>query len=264
MTETSLPTKKISLNNVNLHYYTHGSGSEKVLLLHGFGSSIKSWQKFIQLFPEQQYTVLFPELPGFGGSSNPPQPWHVRDYTDFIINFCQQLNFSPKYLICHSFGGRISIDLLSRQNSLNIEKAAFIAAAGIRPKLTIFKKIIPIIGKCLGFIKKIPLIGKIYSNLVQKFRKLIGAADYNLVSGTMKQTFTNVINTDLSHKIPKIQIPVHLFWGTHDTYTPLYMGQKIDQLLPNSQLHIYNGKKHGLHLTMPDQLYQDITQFFHV
>ena len=263
MNKTSANPKKISLQGVDLSYYSHGTGQVKVLILHGFGSSIASWENFISFFPKDKYTVIFPELPGFGGSSNPPTAWQVADYANFIEDFIQSIQFKPDFLICHSFGGRISIELLSRSNPIQFQKAAFVAAAGIRPKLSLGRKIISWFGKSLNFLKTVPLIGTLYTKIVVKFRKFIGAADYNQVSGTMQQTFINVINTDLTSKMPDIKIPVDLFWGTHDKYTPLQMGKTMNQLIPNSNLHIYNNKKHGLHLTMPEQLYSDITKFFH-
>lgn len=262
MTETSLQAHNLDLNNINLSYYIHGNGPQKVLILHGFGSSIKSWEKFISLFPESQYTVLFPELPGFAGSSNPPIPWQVSDYSSFILDLINHLDFKLDYLICHSFGGRISIDLLSQNLLPHTKKAAFIAAAGVRPKLNLKQKFITKVGSTLNFIKSLPILGKPYQYLVTKFRKIIGAGDYNQVSGTMKQTFINVINTDLTENLSSIATPIKLFWGSNDTYTPLYMGHIMNQKIPNSEIQVYTGKKHGLHLTMPENLFQDIITYF--
>lgn len=245
----------VEVGSVKVSLYKYGSGKKEILILHGFGSSIKSWKKLIIKFDPKQFTIHFVELPGFGQSQHPPVPWEVQDYTNFIIQLLQQENLNPKYLVCHSFGGRISIQLLTQKH--NFQKAVFVAAAGIRPRLNIIQKASNKIGPLLKPIKNIKPI----QSLIKLFRKIIGAGDYNKVQGTMKQTFINVVNTDLTESLKDISIPVLLTWGDQDTLTPLYMGQLMHQLIPNSDLNIYKGKKHGLHLTSPVKLHSDIINF---
>lgn len=253
--ESLINQKFVEVNKVKVSFFKYGSGKNEILILHGFGSSIKSWKKLIVKFDPKQFTLHFVELPGFGQSQHPPVPWQVSDYTIFIQNLLKKEKINPEYLLCHSFGGRISIQLLNDKH--NFKKAIFVAAAGIRPKLNIFQKLSNKIGPVLKPIKKFTPIQK----LIKLLRKAIGAQDYSKVEGTMKQTFVNVVNTDLSEKLASIDIPVQLIWGDQDTLTPLYMGQQMDELIPDSNLKIYKNKKHGLHLTNPAKLNQDIINF---
>lgn len=248
--------KFITIDKVKISFFKYGNGPKKILILHGFGSSIKSWKKLIVKFNPKAYTIYFPELPGFGQSQHPPIPWEVNDYTLFIQNLLTKQKLNPNYLICHSFGGRISIQLLTQKN--NFQKAIFIAAAGIRPKLNLLQKMANKVGPLLKPIKKFQPI----QFILKSARKLIGAGDYNKVQGTMKQTFINVVNTDLTQNLSHIQKPVHLLWGAKDTLTPLYMGELMNKLIPNSSLKVYPNQKHGLHLTIPTKLHKAITSFF--
>lgn len=249
---SQIQQKFVEVNSVKVSLYKYGNGKKEILILHGFGSSIKSWKKLIVKFDPKEYSIHFVELPGFGQSQHPHKPWQVRDYTNFINNLLKQENLNPQYLVCHSFGGRISIQLLTQEN--NFKKAIFIAAAGIRPKLNIIQKISNKIGPILKPIKKFTPV----QALIQVLRKAIGAGDYNKVKGTMKQTFINVVNTDLTESLKDIKIPVLLLWGDQDSLTPLYMGEQMNNEVPNSELKIYKGKKHGLHLTNPAKLHKDI------
>lgn len=252
---SQIDQKFITINKVKISFFKYGNGPKKILILHGFGSSIKSWKKFITKFDPTKFTLYFPELPGFGQSEHPPKPWQVKDYTHFIQSLIKQEDLDPQFLVCHSFGGRISIQLLAQKN--NFQKAIFIAAAGIRPELTPIQKLANKLGPILNPVKKFKPVQSIIKNL----RKLIGAGDYNKVQGTMKQTFINVVNTDLTKTLPKVKVPVQLIWGDQDTLTPFYMAEQMNQLIPDSSLQIYHGKKHGLHLTDPARLHQDITEF---
>lgn len=252
---SQIQQKFTQIDSVKVSLYKYGNGKEQILILHGFGSSIKRWKKLIVKFDPKKYTVHFVELPGFGQSQHPPVAWEVKDYTNFVQKLIKQEKLNPQYLLCHSFGGRISIQLLTQSH--NFKKAIFVAAAGVRPKLNIIQKLSNKIGPKLKPIKKFTPIKK----FIQLFRKLIGAGDYNQVEGTMKQTFINVVNTDLSESLKDINVPVLLVWGDQDTLTPLYMGEQMNQSIPDSELKIYHGKRHGLHRSNPAKLHKDIVNF---
>lgn len=254
--KSQLNKSQVNIDNTNIDLYTYGKGDDAILVLHGFGSSINSWQELIQQFDPTKYTIYFPELPGFGGSDHPPVPWQVSNYTSYIEQLVQKLPKKPIYLVCHSFGGRISIQLLSK-SSPQFQKAIFVAAAGIRPKLNPIQKLSNKLGPKIKPLKKFKLVQKI----LKLARKLIGAGDYNQVQGTMKQTFINVVNTDLTDHLSAIKTPTLLVWGDKDTYTPLYMGQKMNAEIPVSQLKIYPNMTHGVHLKAAKQLHKDIVEF---
>lgn len=52
----------------------------------------------------------------------------------------------------------------------------------------------------------------------------------------MRKTFVKVVNLDLTDLLPKIKQPTLLLWGTRDTATPLWMGKKMEELIPDAGL----------------------------
>lgn len=236
-------------------FYQIGAGSKKVLVLHGWGSSFKSWQHFFNEANKQDFTYYFPELPGFGDSPNPPTPWTVQDYLGFCKAFAEQIQ--PNYLLVHSFGGRIALKWLNEVNTFG--KAIFVGAAGIKPKLRAHQKMVQNAAKVFKPLQKFPPI-KFAKKIATK---LIGAEDYQKAEGTLKQTFLNVIAEDLTDNLKNIHIPVELVWGKGDTYTPLWMGMQMNQLIPKSNLTIIDEARHGVHMQTPAKLAKIVENFFH-
>lgn len=242
------------VKNLKTRYVISGdTKSEKVvLILHGWGSSLESWREFLEL-PENNFACfIFFEFPGFGLTESPKEAWHLEDFVDFTVEFQSLLNHKhnlhPNHILCHSFGGRVAACLLSVDN--NFKSSVFLAPAIIKPQLTLIQKVSKQLGPKFKFINKLPF-GKA---LLRFYRRLIGAVDYNKLAGEMKKTFENIVSSNVEDKLPLIQTPVLLVWGTKDVLTPVKMSKKAHQLLPNSILKIIPGMTHGIHKHIPEEV----------
>ena len=93
---------KTDINGISVNYIDKGSG-DAVLLLQGWGTSVDLYSAVIDLMAGK-YRVLAPDMPGFGATPEPPAPWHVDDYADFVLAFCEKLGITSCIIIAHSFG----------------------------------------------------------------------------------------------------------------------------------------------------------------
>jgi pimeloyl-ACP methyl ester carboxylesterase len=66
---TAIASRTASIDGVQIHYLTAGSGPT-VLLLHGYTQTSRMWRPIIPLLAEK-FTVIAPDLPGIGDSSIP-------------------------------------------------------------------------------------------------------------------------------------------------------------------------------------------------
>ena len=60
----------------------------------------------------------------------------------------------------------------------------------------------------------------------------------------MRDILINVVNEDLSEVATRITCPVHLVFGSRDTETPPDIGERLNSLIPGSQLAILDGQDH--------------------
>ncbi len=206
-----------------------------VLFLHGWGAPAETYRLLIDHL-SGYCRVVAPDLPGFGGSAEPETAWCVDDYVEWTLAFAATLGLDRVILMNHSFGGRISIKLLSRRPvPLTVERAVFMDAAGIRPKRS---------AKYYIKVYSYKTVKKLFPALAQRMQGKTGSADYRNASPIMRQTMVRCINEDLSHLLAEIPVSTLLIWGSADTATPLSDGQRMEKHIPDAGLVVLEGAGH--------------------
>lgn len=221
-------------------------------LLHGWGGSTESLKKLEELFKLNGNLAHNLEYPGFGNFKEVEKVMNLNDYTDYLSKKIQELNTEnrPVILVGHSFGGKIILSLLIRQN-INIFKSFIINASGIKPKLSLKSRILKQLG-AFKFLVKNSLIRKLF------YKFIVGESDYLKTHGKLKETFKNVINEHLDDKLKQIQSDVVIIWGENDKVTPMYMAEKLKNAIKSSKLFVVKGTTHSLPLKHPEEVFKII------
>lgn len=250
-----------TIQSIKLHYQVYGRG-EPLFILHGWGAKQSSYQTLIDHLA-QTYQVHFVDLPGFGLSPEPEQPWCVADYANLIIDFIASFKFKRVHLLGHSFGGRIIAKLQTNQQQLpfTIDRIVLTASAGIKPKLNLTKRIKIALAKIIKLSLKLPLLKDLFQELNEFLFAKIASYDYQNASPVMRQTLKLAVNEDLSHDFTHVTAPTILIWGGKDTDTPLSDGQIIHQLITDSKLVIIPQAGHYPFLEQPAQFNQELDNF---
>lgn len=246
----------IDIDGLNINYIDEGKGRH-VLLLHGWGGSIQTMMPIFNILKEK-FRVVALDLPGFGNSDIPKEPWNSYDYAECINKFIEELNLNEIILFGHSHGGRISIVLASKYNF--VKNLILIDSAGIIPKR-----------KAKYYIKVywFKMLKKIYLTFplknkqekLDKFYKKFGSRDYRDAEGVMRQTMVKVINDNLLRLLSDIKAPTLLIWGENDEDTPLYMGEMMEKEIPDSGLVILKGAGHYSYIDNYEQFRAIINVF---
>jgi len=232
-----------------------------ILILHGWGSTPKSWERVKTVLEDNGYRVLTPALPGFEGTPEPTKPWSVSDYADWAENYCQDRNLTNVFLLGHSFGGRTAIKFATLYPA-RLRGLILSSAAGITPrpkaKLSLFR----LVSKVGKVVFALPLV----SVLREPARKLLyflsGGYDYYfLQSQIMRESFKKAIAEDLTPDLAKIKTPTLIIWGEKDQTTPLSDGQKMNRLIVGSRLTVVPQGRHALQRQLPDVLAQTVLPF---
>lgn len=91
------------VNGERIHYARAGDG-DPVVLLHGWPQTWYMWRKVIPTLAER-YTVIAPDLRGFGQSSKPLDGYDKRTVAQDIYALVQSLGFEKIFLVGHDMGG---------------------------------------------------------------------------------------------------------------------------------------------------------------
>jgi pimeloyl-ACP methyl ester carboxylesterase len=214
------------------------------------------------------FRVCALNLPGFGGSEEPPCAWSVGDYADFVLDFLAERGIRSVTLIGHSFGGRISIKLaarrphaseppaceppLLRSSPVEVVKMILIDSAGIRPKKTFARKLKTLAYKGIRQILSLEAVRKKAPSLLEEWRMKNSSADYRNATPRMRECLVKTVSEDLIPCLPSIRCPTLLVWGENDSETPLSDARLMEKLIPGAGLVVL---KNAGHYSFLDQSY---------
>jgi pimeloyl-ACP methyl ester carboxylesterase len=91
-----------SVNGIQMHYVIGGQG-DPVVLLHGYPQSWYEWRHVMPALAKN-YTVIAPDLRGFGDSSRPLTGYDGNTTAEDIYQLVSQLGFSNIFLVAHDVG----------------------------------------------------------------------------------------------------------------------------------------------------------------
>ena len=226
---------KTDINGIKTNYIDRGEG-EVVLVLQGWGTSVELYECVIAKMAEK-YRVLAPDMPGFGATQEPPEPWRVDGYADFVLAFCKALGVKECIIFAHSFGGRVTLKLMARDElPITVKKIILTGAAGIRHEPSeAAKRKAAAYQRSKKFLSSRPM-QTLFPNALENLRNKHGSADYRAASPMMRQVLVNTVNEDLSPLLPCCKPETLLIWGRNDDAAPLCDGERMEREMPDAGL----------------------------
>ncbi|MBQ2729324.1 MAG: alpha/beta hydrolase [Clostridia bacterium] len=240
----------IFVNGLNIEYTDRGEG-DAVVILHGWCPERAPYVPLSDVVSEG-YRAIAPDLPGFGGSDEPPEPWDVSRFADTVSAFIEALGLEKVILMGHSYGGRVIIKLASREDlPFEISKIILVDSAGVLPKRGLDYKIKVTTYKIGKRIMLSPPMKKLFPKAVENWQSKQGSADYAKASPIMRGCLVKAVNEDLSPLFSEIKHEVLLIWGTLDDATPLSDALLMEKTMPDAGLVKIEGAGHFSWLDNP-------------
>lgn len=224
--------------------FINNSKPSTLVLLHGWGGNKSSFLNLDKYF-QSKFNVLKISFPPYFTSNNENLksvlPLTIYDYKDLVLLILKIHNIRDIYIVCHSFGFRVSL-LLSSQ--INIKKIVVTAGAGIKLKPTIFKTL------------------TLNSKILFSKRKIYNPNnDYTVLDNVDKQTFKNIVNENLINYTHIIKCPTLLFWGKKDKDTSIKICNFLKKNIKDVSTQIFNDD-HFTYLHHNQQFVHSCIDFF--
>ncbi|MFI3167942.1 MAG: alpha/beta hydrolase [Bacillota bacterium] len=176
-----------------------------IVFLHGWGCDSSVFAGIYPMF-QTNYRCILVDFLGMGKSDTAKTGTSVAMQGEIVLSLCNYLEIKNFHIISHSYGGRVSIFLMSRENS-RVKSGLLIAPAGVADKnlkkavkVKIFK-----LRKKLTSKKNIKKLERFYS------------ADYQNASGILKETFNLAIKYDQTSQLSDIKQKVLIVRGKSDS-----------------------------------------------
>ena len=219
----------------------------KLYIIHGWTYTTTPWTKTIALLEKRGFEIEMLNVPGLTSPSK--KVWTIEDY----VKWADRSIPDGSVALGHSNGGRILLNLCIEKPE-KIKHLILLDAAGVYEpsrKRDLMRKL----SKRLGFLKKVPGVAKLW-------HKIAGATDYAKAPKNMKQTLSNMLDSDKNLDMSKVTVPTSILWGSADNVTPPRQAEVMYERIQNSDLKIFPGWTHAPYLSHPDALAKAIEQAY--
>ena len=244
----------IDINGYNINYKITGPETGKTaVILQGWGTGLDLYD-FAAGCINDRYRVVQFDMPGFGESDEPREPWRPADYADCFCSFMETLGITSTVLIGHSYGGRVIIKLAERDDlPFDIEKIVLIDSAGIMPdRSPAQKRKVKRYKMMRNFLMSKP-IHAMFPEVIDYWMSQQGSDDYRNSSPMMKKCLVMAVNEDQRQALPAIRQETLIIWGDLDDATPLKDAKIMEEMIPDSALVVLEGTGHYSFLEKPAQ-----------
>ena len=245
----------IQIEGYRIHYYALGpADGPVVVLVHGLGGRSEDWTNLAPYLANSGYRVYLPDLPGFGRSEKPANfSYSVSDQTKIVAGFFDALRLKQVDLGGWSMGGWI-VQIVAREHPDRVRRLMLFDSAGLyfKPEwnLALFTPV------------SAAELAKFYALLMPHPPNVPGFVARDILRSSHEHAWvihraidSMLTGRDTTDKLlPDLKMPVLIEWGDVDQITPLSLGEKMHQLIPQSQMNVVSGCGHLAPTECADQM----------
>jgi len=234
-----------------------------LVLVHGFLGSSRMWESQIDFFKDY-FRVITPDLPGYGKSNQVKSHNSIQSIANLLLNCLEEKKIDKFYLLGHSMGGMI-VQEMAKTSGDKISKLVCYSTGPRGEMPGRFETV----DQSRENIKKngLEVTAK---NIAQTWFVLGEKAKYfDLCLEAGKQTSIEaadnaliaIKNWDGVENLQDIKNNTLIIWGDKDKSYNLKQVQTLEKNISNSNLVIFKGCAHNVHLEQPDQFNHTIKDF---
>ena len=248
------PSAFVTLEGVRLHVRDTGPrNGPPVLLLHGFGSSLHTWDQWAALL-EADRRVIRLDLPGFGLTGADP----TGDYSDLravalLEGLLDRLGVAQADVVGSSMGGRIAWRFAAERPA-RVRKLVLMAPDGFASAGFTYDRPagVPLLMRALPYTLPMPLLrggvapayadaASLTESALERYRDMMIAPGVR--PAILDRMATHVL-VPPEPFLRRIAAPVLLLWGESDRMVPAAHAADYERELPDSRTVVLPGLGH--------------------
>jgi len=253
----------------DIRYHKSGRGPA-ILLVHGLGANLFCWRPLAALL-SKHFTVVMPDLPGFGRSSKVTgASYGLDEQAERLKELMAKLGFDSFYIVGNSMGGNIALWMAYRYPTL-VKGCAVISPAASRGLAPFSVRPLTWLSGPLSY-----AVNKRY--LRWAHRHTVSRPDliddervqesFQTYGGNREAVRSFLAAVDcirdprLGQNLKNIKTRVIVLWGSEDKVTPIRVLKTLEASLAAEETHIHEGGGHHLQEDDPDWCAGKIQTFF--
>lgn len=218
----------------------HGTPPPGVVALHGWARTHRDFDATLA-----GLDALALDLPGFGATPPPPEPWGAAAYAAAVAEAIE----APAVVVGHSFGGRVAVHLAVARPDL-VRALVLTGVPLLRPPGAMRRK------PALSFrvARALHRRGLVGDARMEAMRQRYGSADYRAAQGVMRAVHVTAVNETYEDELRALRCPVELVWGADDADVPVSVAHAAVEVIADARLTLLPGVGHLVPTTAPDAL----------
>lgn len=220
-----------------------------VVLLHGFGSSLHTWNGWVEQFGDR-FRVVRLDFPGFGLTGpNEQNEYGDQYYVELVSDLVAEIGLDGFAIGGNSMGGevawRYALDHPEQvQRLLLVDAAGYPSEGSASPLLTLGQY--PVLDLIPRYVLPRAAVrqslesawgdpSKLTPELVERYHRLLLRAGNRAALVRMAKAE----ETSRADEIPNVDVPTLVMWGELDTWIPPARGERFVSDIPDASLVTY-------------------------
>ena len=236
-------------------YLETNPGKEPIILLHGLLGALSNFEGVVAKFADT-HNIIFPILPIF---DLPLKNSGLGGLLNYIEDFIEYKNYKEINLLGNSLGGHLA-QLYTLKHPERIKSLILTGSSGLFENA--MGSTFPKRGN-YEFIKA-KTEDTFYDPKIatkELVDELFAAVNDRNKAIRIIITAKSAIRHNLSDKLGAISCPTLLVWGKQDGVTPLFVGEKFNELISGSRLCIIDECGHAPMMERPDEFNNILAEF---
>ncbi len=273
----------VRANGIKTHFIHAGRG-DPVVLVHGGGpgaSGEHNWSKNIGALAEH-FQVFAIDLIGYGYTDKPPIEYSYKAKVDHLAGFIDALCLDQVRLCGNSMGSYVAVRYMI-DNPERVRKISMVATATVATAMGVGEfspqggSVRRKVGEQVTEESMRAWLGMLLFNQANITDELVrGRVRVALLPGTAQAQASYWQHMqklkvdpnlhqwyDLTHRLPRMTIPMSLIWGKNDRFAPIELAERLRQALPNlTEYHPVEDAGHQVQNDQPEIFNRLTTAFF--
>jgi pimeloyl-ACP methyl ester carboxylesterase len=252
-----LPTEGVDLGGLRIAYRRAGEGPPLVLL-HGGPTNGREWRNQLEGLSDE-FAVVAWDMPGTGGSDDPPEDFQPRDYADCLAGLIDHLGLGHPHLLGLSFGSGLALELYRWHPEIPRSLVLASAYAGWAGSLSAEA----VVQRKAGMARMIELAPDAWArewlptlltpaaspDVVDELSAILSEFHPAGQRALLRSGWTE---HDARDVLPHIKVPTLLLYGDRDVRSPAAVAEAMHAQIPGSRLVFMPEVGHMGHLERPE------------
>lgn len=263
--------KSVQAAGLSTNYLVQGSG-DPVILIHGSGPGVTGYANWRLTLPvlAEHFRAIAPDAAGFGYTERKPdQEFSLDFWVQHILEFMDAIDVEKAHFVGNSFGGALTIALATRYPD-RVDRIVLMGAAGLEFELT------EGLDAVWGHEPSLENARYMMENYFAFDKSLIGDdlvksryeasvrpgfhESFSAMFPAPRQRHIKALATP-EDKIAALENRALIVHGRDDKVVPLETSLRYNQLLRNSDMHVFGNCGHWTQIEKRDQFNAMVRDF---